>query len=366
MIFISGITISFFLSLLLLFKKGKNRADYLLMIWFLFICIHQLLFYLDFSGYNRLYPFLMGVIIPFPLVHGPLLFFYVSALVNHLPKKKIRYVIHFLPFILCFLYMIKFFKLPVEQRHFIMANDGVGFETFILINFITIVILGVGYITWSLILIKRHQRNIQDKFSNLAKINLKWLQYLTYGLGMIWVVVIFSEDVHIFISVTIFMILIGFFGIRQVGIFTNSQLAENTAVETSSVEQIEKQARYEKSGLTPEKKLILKNELNRLMGEKIFLNPGLSLDTLAAQLDIHTNYLSQFINEELGVTFYDYINNNRVKEFEKLISKPDNQKFTILALAYECGFNSKSSFNRHFKKVTGKSPSEYLRNRNIE
>jgi AraC-like DNA-binding protein len=62
-----------------------------------------------------------------------------------------------------------------------------------------------------------------------------------------------------------------------------------------------------------------------------------------------------------GVNFYDYINTLRIEEFKRLISIPDNQKFTFMALAYDCGFNSKSAFNRFFKKSTGLSPSAYIR-----
>ena len=75
----------------------------------------------------------------------------------------------------------------------------------------------------------------------------------------------------------------------------------------------------------------------------------------------HPNYLSQVINEVEGINFYDYVNRLRVEEFKRLLSLPENQRFTLLALAYDCGFNSKSAFNRCFKKTTGLSPSEYAK-----
>ncbi len=375
MIFISGTTLSLFLSLLVLFKIKKNRADYILMIWFIVIGIHLLLFYLDISGYSKTHTNLLGVIMPFPFIRGPLLFLYVSALVNPVSKKKIFDGIHSLPFVLCFVYLIKFFGFPPERKLYIMEHKGIGFETFVTVKFFAIIIFGLGYIIWSLILINKHKQNIRNKFSNLEKINLQWLQYLTYGLGIIWLVIIFDNEIYTFISVLIFIVIIGFFGIRQVGIFTNNQFAElpqyqkdNIGDGLSTHENIENNfVQYEKSGLTQEKKQILGIELENLMVEKkVFLNPELSLDLLAAQLSIHSNYLSQYINEELGVSFYDYVNKYRVMEFEKLAANPENHKFTILALAYDCGFNSKSTFNRYFKKVTGLSPSTYLSNQQLE
>lgn len=94
--------------------------------------------------------------------------------------------------------------------------------------------------------------------------------------------------------------------------------------------------------------------------EKMFTIPELTLTDLAIKLNIHPNYLSQVINDLEGLNFFNYINTLRVEEFKKLVSKPESKKYTFLSLAYECGFNSKTTFNRFFKKVTGLSPSEYV------
>jgi len=103
--------------------------------------------------------------------------------------------------------------------------------------------------------------------------------------------------------------------------------------------------------------------LNRLVEkEKIFTESEITLTQLAARLNIHPNYLSQVINEKEETNFYDYINPLRIQEFKRLAALPENKKYTLLSLAFECGFNSKSSFNRYFKKVAGVSPSEYMRN----
>lgn len=83
-------------------------------------------------------------------------------------------------------------------------------------------------------------------------------------------------------------------------------------------------------------------------------------------LNTHPNYLSQVINEKEGVSFYDYINGLRVDEFKRLVTMPENQKYTIISLACECGFNSKSAFNRIFKKYTNLSPSAYLQTQGVK
>jgi YesN/AraC family two-component response regulator len=111
----------------------------------------------------------------------------------------------------------------------------------------------------------------------------------------------------------------------------------------------------------------LHSRLTQLMAtEKLFTECELSLSDLAKRLNTLPNYLSQVINDKEGKNFYDYINNLRIEEFKILVSRPENRKYTLLSLSYDCGFNSKSSFNKNFKKVTGQSPSEYLNHLNME
>ena len=125
---------------------------------------------------------------------------------------------------------------------------------------------------------------------------------------------------------------------------------------------VSEKKKYSKSGLSEEMAVSLHQELNWLMErEKLYTESELSLSDLAARLSVHPNYLSQLINEKEGKNFYDYINTLRIEEFKRLVALPENQRYTILSLAYEFGFNSKSSFNRFFKKATGQSPSVYLR-----
>jgi AraC-like DNA-binding protein len=372
MIFVSGITLSFFLSLLLFTKRQKDYSDRLLAAWFFFAALHQLLFYLDYQGLNDQYPFLAGVVIPFPFVHGPFLFLYVSARVGQVtPRQKKLNLLHFLPFVSCIVYMIPFFLLPASQRLYIMKHQGVGYEIFSLVKFIAIIISGLSYVALSLRLLYRYQRDIVNRYSNLTKVDLQWLMYLVVGLALIWMVVIFFSDLYTLMASVVFMSVAGFFGLRHAGVLSGKEQGVAAAVAEWKEEQSppsvpeadgKKVSRYEKSGLTDEKKAKMAAELDEVMKEKKpYLNPDLTLDLLAAELSLNPNHLSQLINEELKVTFYDYVNTLRVREFERLAASPDSRKFTLLALAYHSGFNSKSTFNRYFKKVTGKSPSEYLR-----
>src|SRR6056297_14796 len=102
--------------------------------------------------------------------------------------------------------------------------------------------------------------------------------------------------------------------------------------------------------------------LDRNMNEdQIFLDSDLSLRKLADVLDTSSNKLSWLINEEKAVNFNDYINGYRLEYFKKLALKPSNQNLTLLGLALESGFNSKSTFNDYFKKKTGQTPRSWVK-----
>ena len=94
--------------------------------------------------------------------------------------------------------------------------------------------------------------------------------------------------------------------------------------------------------------------------ENIYKKSDLNLQELANELDVSTHHLSQVINQELGTNFFDFINQYRVDEAKRKLVHPDYRKLTFLAIAYESGFSSKSSFYRIFKKHTGVSPSSYV------
>lgn len=92
-----------------------------------------------------------------------------------------------------------------------------------------------------------------------------------------------------------------------------------------------------------------------------YLNPALSLRSLAEQIEIHPNQLSWLLNEKVGKNFNEFINQLRVEYFKKLAVDPANSHISLIGLAYESGFNSKTVFNTAFKKTTGMTPKEYLK-----
>lgn len=366
MIYIIGIAITFFLSFTLLMKKGKSVADRILFAWLFVILVHLILFSVISSNEYLKFPYLLGLEIPLPLLHGPFLFLYSVALtMGQFSRPKI--FLHFLPFAIGFIATIPFLILNPEEKILVYQNEGEEFETISIIIFIGIVLSGITYIFLSLRVLVNHKKLIKDNFSSIEKINLQWLFRLVLGLSCIWVLVFFADDEIIFSSVVLFVTFIGYYGIKQVGVFTNQQVLElSPSIEYKELAgpsvAAPEVSKYNKSALSDSQLKAIHGELVQLMKQKkLFLTPELTLSMVAEELEIHPNTLSQVINTVEQKNFFDYINTLRIKEFKERIVNPDNQKYTLLSLAFECGFNSKTSFNRNFKNLTGKSPSEYLK-----
>lgn len=378
MFYIAGISITFFLSVILLSKNNKSKADIVLAIWLLFIGIHLAYYHAFLTTALYKYPYLLGFNFPIPLLHGPFLYLYVKTLISNRFNYKID-LLHFLPYVLTLLFFIDFFMLPNQAKINVFLNEGAGFEWQINIHAKVIMISGVVYVVLAFLKLNTHRKNLLHEFSYTEKINLDWLRYLIMGIGIIWFIIVFNgSDPLIFNAAVVYVILLGYFGIKQVGIFNNSTLSFKkeektplpiTIIDNTIQEETNQEAesiKYKKSSLDEETALMIHAKLGQLMlSEKLHTNAELTLSTLATHLNVHSNILSQVINSYENKNFYDFINELRIDEFKKQVLLPENKKFTLLSLALNCGFNSKTSFNRNFKKATGITPSDYLKQQNI-
>ena len=106
---------------------------------------------------------------------------------------------------------------------------------------------------------------------------------------------------------------------------------------------------------------MIKNINAYMLKEKPFLNMDYSIKTLSNEIGIPSRELSKLMNQYLNQNFHDFINNYRVEEFKRLVQDPESRKYSILSLAMEAGFRSKSTFNTAFKKFAGETPSEYCK-----
>lgn len=373
-LFIIGIFLAFFIQFLLFSKKRKTLSDKILGIWMFVIGLHLFGYYIYNLGFWEQYPHLIGITHPIPLLHGPLLYLYVVFSLRKDQQFQLKDYAHFIPVAAAYLYMIPFFFFySVEKK--IMVNHGQinDYHIFMMISLAAFVLSGITYPVLAYRLIDRFEKLIHENFSFDEKINLNWLRYCIWGLALIFgTVAIFSVVQNVFevqlpfnpdfiyyseIILSIFFL--GYFGIRHEGIFSETKINPSKIVD---LEVEPKQTReYKKSGLKADEAELIHQRLMQLMNdEKPYLEPKLTLNTLANELDISVNHLSQLINQYQGKNFYDFINGFRIAEFKARVLSPKNKHLSILAIALDSGFNSKSSFNLVFKKHTGMTPSQFM------
>jgi AraC-like DNA-binding protein len=374
MLYLSGVIIAFFLAVLLFTKKQKSAGDYILSAWLVVLGFHLLTFYLKFTGQELTLPALVTLGVPLPLAHGPFLYLYTYQQTSS-RRLRLWQWLHFVPLLFMYVLFARFYTLSHEEQVAVWLSGGKGFETPLMINLYAIYLSGIIYITLSLIRLFNYRRRIVHQFSNTEKINFNWLLYLIIWLVVIWTaVLVLQEDELIFGAASLFVLWLGYFGIRQVQVFTHhphssdkpgapvQTPSQSNAVADTDDESVASIGKYQKSSLTEEDAQLIHNQLKQLLQTaKPYTNPDLTLDELAEQLEVHPNHLSQVINAREGKSFYDLVNEKRVQAFIEATSKPGNEQYTLLALALDCGFNSKASFNRNFKKYTGQTPTDYLK-----
>ena len=368
-ILISGIFLSFFIVVLLLTKKQKALTDKILAVWIAIIGIHLLSYYFNQLGYWEKYPHLIGVTAPFPLLTGPMLYLY--SLYSLRSDRKVRLVdyLHFAPMVAAYLYMSNFFFFyTAEEKRMLDKGEISDYSVFTIVLLVAIYISGLSYSILSYQLTIKHKHKINNYYSYSEGINIKWLRYCILSIALVFlsgtiIIVLrdvlgvqfsFNADYIIYVVIIGFVFYIGYFGIKHENIFTN-----NTQTENSEAEEIKLAEKYKNSGMKKDVATELYEKLLKIMADdKPYLEPNLSLAGLAQRLEISPNQLSQIINQLAKVNFYDFVNKYRV---EKFIQKAnENKYFSLLALAFESGFNSKSSFNNIFKKQKGLTPSKYL------
>lgn len=236
------------------------------------------------------------------------------------------------------------------------------FSIILLFGFI---LSGIGYSVLSYQKLVQRNKVVEDNFSDSNHIEMNWLRYAILGIGSVFItaaaVLIFREvlgfqfpfnaDILFYSIIVGFVVYVGYSGIRQQDLFSDTTINEEELVKTES--------EYKKSSLKTDIATKKHKELLAFMTkEKPYINPKLTLAELAQSLSIPTNHLSQIINQYEQVNFHDFVNKYRVEEFIQNVQS--NKSFSLLGHAFDSGFNSKSTFNSAFKKCKSVTPSQYI------
>ncbi|MBX2845702.1 MAG: helix-turn-helix domain-containing protein [Saprospiraceae bacterium] len=339
-----------FLGLSLLFQKNTpphtNRLLSSLLLAFSIVIFSWTLYW---SGYHLEFPYLNNIYHVLPYLAGPILFLYVRNVIQN-TKVQVRDWIHFLP-----LLFFSFLLAPYILSNFVQVNlNSIPYWTRVLtFNWITKILVLVGY-TLAAIALLRQTKKAQDHVQT-------WLSYLliafsgyVVSMALYYVLGQFSLinpawDYSISFALSLFIFVVGFMGYLQPRVLAGE-----------SVAKILKPTKYQKTGLTAQAEIELKEQLEEAMVMKqLYTNGGLRLGDLAEHVGATRNNVSLVINKHFGGNYFDFLNRYRVERVQKLIETPKKQHYTLIQLAYEAGFNNKVSFNKAFKKFTSMTPTAY-------
>lgn len=295
----------------------------------------------------------------YSLTIGPLLYSYVRTLTQSLRHFKPQDLLHFSPFLVeqgVHLGQV----LESYQRH-IATYNTIVFETFNPILQVASIGSVIVYIVKCLRLLRAFDQALPHEQSDVYRYQSKWLQRLLIGFGLLWLVWIPFIAVDYFfyryqlpvVSYYPLYLLLAFVTIWMgVEAFLRPELI---LVELSPIKRLPTLSKDESDQLL--------KATNWLRGELetnlFYKDASLTLASLAKALQITPHELSRIINQGTGKNFNDLINEYRVKEVIRKMQDPTYQRMTLQGIAYESGFNSKSTFNRTFKQLTNQSPLEY-------
>ncbi|HNW51470.1 MAG TPA: helix-turn-helix domain-containing protein [Prolixibacteraceae bacterium] len=369
-IILLGVLEGLIITLLILLKHRKTVSDYLLSGFFLLYSLNTLLSYLEI--YNRThdfpYPMFIFVSSPLLLLHGPAIWMYVKSLTDQHFSFKPIYLLHLLPFLLCVLdFTVQYYTIPAVEKIEILQSESFKHRIDYPLMIIAMALSSLIYFSWAVLLVKRYNQKIKGYFSETLNYDLVWLRIVMVASVIVYTIIYvpFLADLVFpiasfqwmhkasFILGSIYLIVLGFFGHKQGNLFSDKpiqmELSEPQPMlsETYSLDQKEND--------------FIHSLLAYMNATKPYLNTEITLTTLASELEVSPEYLSKILNGRLGKNFFDFINHYRIEEFKTRCNLPENKNYTLIAIAYDCGFSSKATFNRVFKNATGQTPGDYSR-----
>ncbi len=370
-LYTTPLQIGYFFSLLmwiLFLLRGyrEQRLSDKLLGWIMFILAMELQDYtFGFAGINVLWNELNGFPRGVSILFGPIVYLYFRAQVNRSFKLRSIDLWHFVPYLIYFTYEISAF---VQGSEAVLQRQESDYN--LVVGYVFRIILWASYIYYfskCLVIYKRYRAWSIHQFSNTELINFNWFRDFIYVM-IFWL--LFREVMNILdafldlefyqdwwwnLALVAVALYIGIAGIAQrqpakIYFDINEPGLKKAVDELPSDKKVD----------VDSEKSVIANKLSALMeNDRLFLQPDLNLHELSQHLQTNTAMVSAAINKVFNQNFNDYINGLRIEEFIRLYQL-NGEKYTLLSLAFESGFNSKATFNRAFKKIKGSSPKEYL------
>ncbi len=356
---IIGLGQGIFLCLALYSKKPLPVSLKILGVLLIILTANLAEFLLLSSRYYVMVPHLSRVTPPFLFLIGPLFYLFIKTQLEGEFKFSVKMLFHLIPFILALVYLAPWlmqsaeFKVRVLERSLQGNVSGIGIKGFMYA--FAHIVQTLSYTLYALIMLKRYQ--VKEALKNTGIHQLKLLiqfnkVFIGYWINQLLGLIIITIFQYYVLYIDYVLALLNSLLIQ----FLSFRFLQHPTFLTS----ISSNQKYQGSSLSANTHQSLLEEVNNLLvNNEMYLDSELTLQKFSHKLNVNKNYISQVINQEFGYGFNEYINQFRIEHAKELFANPKYEDMKLFGIALESGFNNKTSFNRVFKKQTGKNPSEY-------
>ncbi|HAA15888.1 MAG TPA: hypothetical protein DCE41_30925 [Cytophagales bacterium] len=301
---------------------------------------------------------------------GPLIWWYTRRALFHTEGKRERlHPIHFLPALAFGIFVVYTFTMSKAEYNWRLTN-WMFYWHFMVISF-TGIALNLAYISHCFVLLRRYKNQEKKHLSSPQKVS--FLVYFLGALGvcvLIWTASTINEYVFhswskivnyntIWVVLSLAVYVVGYFSLKQPELFrlpANREVPLGTEESKATAKGVDR--------IKPTRQAELKEALEELMKEKrVYRTNDLTLQDLSEMLSESTNNVSWLLNEVYQQNFYAFVNGFRIREFLDKVAAGEHETKTVLGMAIEVGFNTKSTFNKAFRQEMGDTPSQYIKAR---
>lgn len=374
--------------------KQESTADKFMGSFLLLAALYVIPWMVGFAGWydNQPYrdilfytPFILGLFI------GPVLFLYVKAITNFNYALTKKDVLHFVPGVLYIIWCIVVVvvdKAVIKEYYLMNGDTDPDFDTWYQwLQKISIII----YLVASIRYYRKYKQYVYLETSFVEMASLRWLRNFLIAFAVLTVLPLLLEIASLlpasqaisqyitswyyFLAFAVVVYYIAINGYSAVNIplhrlrfqpqlllqyYHSPKLLTGASVTEDAAFEVVEEKKEDIVLATWKQKV-----KSLVEDEKLYVEPELTLSSLAKKMSTNTSVLSRVINQGFNASFNDFINEYRINAVKEKLQSGEQKIQTLLGIAYDCGFNSKATFNRAFKKTTGLSPKEWLQKNNL-
>ena len=362
-----GISQSIFAAILFFLKRPLSIADKILGVWLIAISCMFILNVIkqSFNVYDDTWPISVNLTLTFP----QFLYLYSKYITKEYNRFSVSDFWHFSPSIIGITTIAIFYNPEITDLNSFAQHYSNLLMPRRITGHLFVVCLWV-YTIGALINILRYRKQIGNFYSfQSKKISLDWLIVVVISFFSLYHVIIISTSFHVKIeylnnielfrsgALLLFVYILSFWGLKQQQlIFQHKSVQLNQGTEFQKSNSVS----YKKSGLKDKQaEIYLQKLIDYMNHSEAWKDPELSVAKLSEETDTPKHYVTQVLNEHLQKNFYTFVNEYRTENAKKLILSQEYENWSFIAVAYECGFNSKTAFNNFFKKHTNMTPTEF-------